>query len=325
MAEILAWCAHSTLPVSALGTPATARSLLNAATSRLDGKRTAASTSRKHRVILSNAMTYAMEMKLLDRNPVAELKWKLPATSVQVDRNAVVNPEQAFALLEAVRSQPRSGALLYPFFATLYFTGLRPEEAVNLHKKDLTLPAQQATWGEIHLSRAAPDAGRRWTDSGEQRDDRGLKHRAEKDTRTVPCAPELVAVLRNHLDAHGACSNGRVFHGERGEMLATSTIQRVWKRAREDALSTEEYASPLAKRPYDLRHACLSTWLNAGVPAKQVADWAGNSVDVLLSTYAKCLVGQDEISKRRISEVLSREAWARTDGASRRDPVTDET
>jgi hypothetical protein len=45
-------------------------------------------------------------------------------------------------------------------------------------------------------------------------------------------------------------------------------------------------------------------------------DWPGNSVDVLLSTYAKWLVGQDEgrppeISKRRIGKVLSRETWAR--------------
>ena len=47
------------------------------------------------------------------------------------------------------------------------------------------------------------------------------------------------------------------------------------------------------------------------VPAEQVADWAGNSVEVLLRTYAKCLVGQDEISKRRISEMLRRETWAR--------------
>jgi hypothetical protein len=41
------------------------------------------------------------------------------------------------------------------------------------------------------------------------------------------------------------------------------------------------------------------------------ADWAGNSVDVLLGTYAKYLVGQGEIAKRRISEGLTRETWAR--------------
>jgi hypothetical protein len=66
----------------------------------------------------------------------------------------------------------------------------------------------------------------------------------------------------------------------------------------------QEYASPLARRIYDLRHACVSTWLNAGVPATQVAEWAGHSVEVLLRIYAKCIVGQDEAAKRRISNAL---------------------
>jgi len=51
-------------------------------------------------------------------------------------------------------------------------------------------------------------------------------------------------------------------------------------------------------------HAAVSTWLNAGVPAPQVADWAGHSVDVLLRVYAKCIAGQYELAKRRISEAL---------------------
>jgi integrase len=67
---------------------------------------------------------------------------------------------------------------------------------------------------------------------------------------------------------------------------------------------TSRSASPLARRPYDLRHACLSTWLNAGVPAAQVAEWAGHSVNVLLRVYAKCLDGQEESAKRRIESAL---------------------
>ena len=56
------------------------------------------------------------------------------------------------------------------------------------------------------------------------------------------------------------------------------------------------------RRPYDLRHAAVSTWLNAGVPAPQVAAWAGHSVDVLLRAYAKCIFGQQAEAKRRIEE-----------------------
>jgi hypothetical protein len=68
--------------------------------------------------------------------------------------------------------------------------------------------------------------------------------------------------------------------------------------------SGAECASPLAARVYDLRHACVSTWLNGGIAPAQVAEWAGHSVAVLLKIYAKCLDGQDAIARRRIEEAL---------------------
>jgi hypothetical protein len=50
--------------------------------------------------------------------------------------------------------------------------------------------------------------------------------------------------------------------------------------------------------------ACLSTWLNGGVYPTQVAERAWHTVDVLWRIYAKCVVGQDDLAKRRISEAL---------------------
>jgi integrase len=60
----------------------------------------------------------------------------------------------------------------------------------------------------------------------------------------------------------------------------------------------------LARRPYDLRHSALSTWLNAGVDATEVAERAGNSVEVLLSRCAKCIDGRQEVANRRIEDLL---------------------
>jgi integrase len=90
----------------------------------------------------------------------------------------------------------------------------------------------------------------------------------------------------------------------RGGELAESTYCRVWRKARVQALTEAEAASPLAGRPYDLRHAAVSTWLNAGVPSTQVTEWAGHSLAVILQIYAKCLVGQEEAARRRIDAVL---------------------
>ena len=80
---------------------------------------------------------------------------------------------------------------------------------------------------------------------------------------------------------------------------------RIWAAALAAALTDTEVASPLAKRPYDLRHGAVSTWLNAGVPPTQVAEWAGHSVNVLLRVYAKCVYGQDEVARKRIEAALA--------------------
>lgn len=111
-------------------------------------------------------------------------------------------------------------------------------------------------------------------------------------------------MLRFHLDGFGTAPDGRVFVGPLGGLFETSSYLPIWRNARKAVLTPTEIASPLAKRPYDLRHAAVSTWLNAGVPATQVADWAGHSVAVLLRTYAKCIVGQDEAARRRIEDAM---------------------
>jgi integrase len=39
-------------------------------------------------------------------------------------------------------------------------------------------------------------------------------------------------------------------------------------------------------RPYDLRHTAISRWIEAGIPVAQVANWAGNTADVIWKHYA---------------------------------------
>jgi integrase len=120
----------------------------------------------------------------------------------------------------------------------------------------------------------------------------------------VPCHPALTRYLRQHIDEFGTAPDGRLFRGERGGDLSESVYQRAWQGARLLAFIPAVAASPLAGRPYDLRHACLSTWLNAGVDPTQVAEWAGNSVEVLLRVYAKCIHGRDRINRKLIEDAL---------------------
>jgi integrase len=295
----VAWVHRQSRDVRELGDPTTFRALVSALDKKRDGTRAAPDTIRLRRTTLNNFMERAQERGLLDSNPFRAVKVrKNKAVLREVDTRAVLNPMQARTLLLAVRVISRR---LVAFFALMYFAGLRPEEAVNVRKSSLSLPREG--WGEIRLERAVPEVAAEWTDSGERHEETSLKHREDHQTRPVPCCPELTAVLHEHLRMVGTADDGRLFWGERSHArLGSSVYGRVWAKARREVFTPEVFASPLAKRPYDLRHACVSSWLTAGVEPTKVAAWAGHSVAVLLRVYAKVVDGGTALALRRIDE-----------------------
>lgn len=269
----------------------------------MNGKPAAASTRSAEAGRVSQRVEYAVERVLLTQNPLVGLKIKRNKVAEAVDKRVVVNHDQAKRLLDAVGAQGPTGARLVAFFALLYYAGLRPAEAADLTKDALSVPPDG--WGELYVLGSAPTTGAAWGDSGRRRERRGLKHRPRNEVRVVPCAPPLTALLHDeHLAKYGTTADGHLFRGARGGDLSESTYGRVWQEARRTALTPTEYASPLARRPYDLRHAAVSTWLNGGVEPTRVAEWAGHSVAVLLRVYAQCIAGQEASARERIGRAL---------------------
>jgi hypothetical protein len=191
---------------------------------------------------------------------------------------------------------------LTAFFGCLYYAALRPEEAVALRQADLILPPHER--GKLILTGACPRTSPAWTSIGTPHEPRGLKHRPDGTVSVVPIPPVLVDLLRQDQREYGTAPDGRLFRGARGGMLSESVYGRVWHAARNIALGPELAATPLARRPNDLRHAALSLWLNAtGVPA-EVAVRAGNSVHVRQDVYTHCVDGRNEVISRQIEEAL---------------------
>ena len=88
----------------------------------------------------------------------------------------------------------------------------------------------------------------------------------------------------------------------------------MWtKEDRAASLTPNQLASPLMKRPYDLRHSGITWRLNSGVPATEVAAWAGHSVEVLTRVYARCVIGLEGVWIGRMDQALHLEGpmtWA---------------
>jgi integrase len=115
-------------------------------------------------------------------------------------------------------------------------------------------------------------------------------------------------MLRRHLGDHGTTPDGRLFRGARGGMLSESVYGRAWHAARQAALGPGLAATALARRPYDLRHAALSLWLNASGAPAEVAARAGTSARVLHEVYLHCTDGQQDAVSQRIEDALDADA-----------------
>jgi integrase len=302
-AAALRWLESASLPMVEVEETRNTRAALEAISVLLDGSAAATNTFRRRRAVFHHALEYAAELGELTANPLDRVKWKPAKQNNVVDRRVVVNPRQARELLTAVTYVGRTrGPMLAGMFACMYFAGLRPSEAAGLRVRDCVLP--EKGWGLITVAKTRPQASSRFTDSGKNYDERGLKHREDNVDRPVPIPPELVAILRAHIDTFGTAADGRLFFTRGGGTFSGAAYAAVWRRARTLALPPDRVDSPLAGRPYDLRHAAVSLWLNAGVHPPEVAERAGHSVDVLLRVYAKCIDGQDDVVNQRIETAL---------------------
>ena len=120
----------------------------------MDGTPAAANTISRKRAVLRCALGYAVELGLLPANPIEKVQWHPPKATIAISPVTVASPVQVRAILaQAARAQPELAA----FFGCLYYTALRPEEAVALRRDDLILPAHQR--GTIIVTTACPRTG----------------------------------------------------------------------------------------------------------------------------------------------------------------------
>ncbi|RSM44963.1 integrase, partial [Actinoplanes sp. ATCC 53533] len=310
LASAVAWVETNTVNLIDLADASLVRKVLDGLALTLDGRAAAASTVHRKRAVFSGALRYGVELGHFTGHPMDNVKWSAPtAEDEEIDRRAVANQQQARRLLAGVRQTTPE---LEAFFGTLYFAGLRPEEALHLTNDEYERPAKEGDWGWLHLTGATVEIGNSWGDTDDTTEDRGLKHRSRKAVRDVPASPPLCVLLDRHIKKWPPGTNGRLFVTRRGpggmyvptagRPVTRNAISTAWRKARKVALTPAEYRSPLATVPYQLRHACLSLWLSMGISPALVARWAGHSVKVLLTVYASWIFGEEKAAMDRIAE-----------------------
>jgi integrase len=321
-AKAIDWISRHSLPMGRLEESSAVRIVLDSVSLRLDGRASAATTYSRKRMVFHQFLDYGVEVGDLRSNPLPTVKHQAPYAPKGVDPRSVVNPAQGAELLTAIGCLDKTGAHLEAFFALILLAGLRTAEAIDIRDVDLRLPklakpideytAEELKkldlWGEIWVSQSNPQPGRCWTNDGAPAGSKSLKHRAEGEGRVTPSCPALTIALIRHLEKYGTAPDGRLFRSLKvpGGMVTKTCYMRVFRAGRALALG-DLAATPLARRPYDLRHAFISTALAAGVPAPDIARWVGQSIEVLMKYYAAMLHGGAKTARDKYAAELK--AW----------------
>jgi Phage integrase family len=309
----LGWLERASLPVSSLDDPATVSDLLDVLGRKLDGTPASPDYFSRRRRVMHRVLGYAVRKKRLAVNPLSKSNlpegWSAPhAPEDVVDPRSVGGPEQIADMLTVTSYVgSRQGPRFVAFYGCMFYAMMRPSEVASLVRDGCHLPLDG--WGRLIFADASPAAGKDFTDDGRVHEARGLKGRARQSaarraTRNVPIPPELVGMLRAHIERFGTTEDGRLFRSENGNPIQPSTYWQVWHKTRALALTPAQLATPLMRRPYDLRHSGITWRLNSGVPPTEIAAWAGHSVEMLLRVYARCVAGLEDVWIARMEATL---------------------
>ncbi|MCE0536974.1 hypothetical protein LWF15_15840 [Kineosporia rhizophila] len=131
--------------VTALSDGALVRKALDQAAVKLEGTgAVAANTINRRRGIFYGAMKYAVELNLLTAHPFDRISWKAPKSDGAIDTRTVVGPAAAAMLIDAAGEMAPH---LKAFYAVMYYSALRPEEALHLRPENYIRPNDETGWG----------------------------------------------------------------------------------------------------------------------------------------------------------------------------------
>lgn len=133
------------------------------------------------------------------------------------------------------------------------------------------------------------------------------KPKKKRSTREVAMMPELRKILERHIEL-GYCGSEYLFFLPDQDRPISATAARGRVQKAFEAAGIAYGRDEDAATPHTLRHTAATWMIMAGIPVTVVAKQLGDTVAVIMNTYAHCFEGSEQEAMLRTSEVLQRAA-----------------
>ena len=233
------------------------------------------------RAMFRDARTVDYVPELQGKDPFAVLQWP----RLRTGKPDPFSEQERDEVLSYFREKVRH---YYPLVYALFFTGMRPSEALALR------------WGDIDLARRELII----TKSRYLDEESGTKTAASE--RTITIMKDLAALLATIKPLH-VTEQSHVFLNQEGQPINFHTWRaKIWYRALRAKKVRE-------RRPYTMRHTFISLGLTTNVNPKWLADYCGTSLAMIEKHYGKYIRNDaDEQLSRMIQKGTEGETFGET-------------
>lgn len=229
-------------------------------------------TARRLLVQANAACEWAVEREILAANPFQG------KTFIKAKKSkAKVNPfttEEKVAILQGFRESAKFSYLL-PLVEFLFLTGCRTSEAIALQWRHVKSDCSSVRFEEaivFGIGGAVRKSGTK-----------------QSGGREFPCNPQLRDLLLS-IKPENAIADSPIFARPDGSPISRQDLRTGWygKGKGEGVVKGLAASGAIdAYRPqYNTRHTFISQCLEAGIAPTQIAEWAGNSAEIIFRSYA---------------------------------------
>jgi integrase len=221
---------------------------------------------------LNAACNWAVERDLLKTNPfLGKSKIKVKKTKPKIHP---FSTDEKQKILSAFKESDKFNYLV-PLIKFFFLTGCRTSEAIGLRWKNIKTDCSSISFEEVVVLGKGGAQRRQGTKQAPQRD--------------FPCNHQLQNLLLS-IKSESAIANSSVFLRPDGSPISHQDLRTAWYGKGNTWGIVRQLAADGAidgYRPqYNTRHTMISACLEAGIGPVQVAEWVGNSPEIVFRNYA---------------------------------------
>lgn len=236
-------------------------------------------TTKRILTQINAACNWGLKSKLITANPFYGFAQEIHLTKNTGDFLDIdpFSKQEMETIIQAFQNHSKYKCYA-PFVQFLFLTGCRTSEAIALKWKHISPDCSRITFSEALVNVSSVKIRK------------GLKN---QDKRLFPCNQQLQALLLSIKS--GLIDEDRpVFTSIKGNEINIHTFNCVWHRTKNHKKYYIGVVEQLARegkidryRPqYQTRHTFITLCIDAGIDAKDVARWVGNSPEVIYRHYA---------------------------------------